>query len=380
MIVERVGILAVSIILIIMLCIKYISRYNPINLYILPFISFVNGIYLYLIIYNITTHWYTNLILYFFNIIIPFILVFLQYNNIILKRQIIYYMMKYTFKIKEYDKTIRYINRLVNLEGRNNEYMYILGKCYKAKNDYINARDCFALAIELDKKDYLSYYEFGLILDETNKKEVACVMFNKALKINPKFYDAAEALGVSFTSQGNFKKAINVYTSMVKKFPNAYEIYYNIGMLEMELGNYAKAISAFDKCTSINTNLYMAYYNMGKLYFILGKYDDAILSYKKIVSSAVYGPKAYYKMAMIFAIKKEYEKAMANLEYAVELDESFLNDIHKESCFKDMKNIIDDFCAARRKLIKDKLERKNFMSEKFSFFKKSDNVKVKISV
>lgn len=36
-------------------------------------------------------------------------------------------------------------------------------------------------------------------------------MFSKALKINPDFYEAAEALGISLTSQGKFKKAIRVY-------------------------------------------------------------------------------------------------------------------------------------------------------------------------
>lgn len=380
MIVERIGILVVSIILIVMLCVKYINRYNPENLIFVSIIAFIDSIYIYLIIYNVFTYWYINFIIYFFNIIIPLFLVLLQYNNIILKRQIIYYMMKCLYKSKEYDKTILYLTKLVNIEGRTNEYMYILGKCYKAKNDYINARDSFALAIELNPNDYLSCYEFGLILDETNKREVACAMFNKALKINPDFYEAAEALGISFTSQGKFKKAINVYMKMVKKYPKAYEIYYNIGMLEMELGNYEKAIEAFSKCIDIKPDLFMASYNIGKLCFMLKRYDDAILAYKRIVLSPIYGAKAYYKMAIIFAIKKEYEKSMANLEYAVQLDENFLNEAIKEPSFRKIRNQINEFCDAREKINEENKQKKNFMSNKFSLFKKNEELKIKISV
>ena len=94
----------------------------------------------------------------------------------------------------------------------------------------------------------------------------------------------------------------------------------------------------------------MASYNIGKLCFMLKRYDDAILAYKRIVLSPIYGAKAYYKMAIIFAIKKEYEKSMANLEYAVQLDENFLNEAIKEPSFRKIRNQITEFCDAREKI------------------------------
>ena len=148
----------------------------------------------------------------------------------------------------------------------------------------------------------------------------------------------------------------------------------------MELGNYEKAIEAFTYCADIKPDLFMAHYNIGKLEFILKRYDNAISSYKKIVYSPVYGPKAYYKMAIIFAIKEEYEKAMANLEYAIELDDNFIKEASKEACFNKIRKQINDFCEAREKLIKKKKEKNNFMSNKFSLFKKNEDIKVKIGI
>lgn len=88
MIVEKFGILLISIILMIMLSIKYVKRYYPTNLYIISFMSFINAIYTYLSVYNIYIHTYISLFIYFFTIIIPLFCVILQYNNIILKKQI----------------------------------------------------------------------------------------------------------------------------------------------------------------------------------------------------------------------------------------------------------------------------------------------------
>lgn len=379
MIVEKFGILLISIILMIMLSIKYIKRYYPANLFFISFMSFINAIYTYLSIYNIYISPYISLFIYFFTIIIPLFLVILQYNNIILKKQITYYIMKYLFKTKEYDKAIKYITKLVTMYGRTNEYMYILGECYKNKNDYINARDSFAFAIELNPNDYLSCYELGLILDETNKKEVACAMFSKALKINPDFYEAAEALGISLTSQGKFKKAIHVYRKILTKFSKSYELYYNIGMLEAEMGEYENAIDDFKKCVELKQNLFMAYHHIGKLCLALNRYDEAIEAYKKITNSTIYGAKAYFRLATIFAEKEEYEKSMANLEYAIELDETFINEISNEYSFNNMRKEINNFLEKRKLLIEKKKSSKNFLLNKFTLLKRSNNVNIKIS-
>ena len=81
-------------------------------------------------------------------------------------------------------------------------------------------------------------------------------------------------------------------------------------------------------------------------------------------------------MAVIFAIKEEYEKSMANLEYAIELDENFLNEAIKDTYFTNIKNQIYEFCEAREKLNKKNKQKKNFMSDKFSLFKKKEELKI----
>ena len=150
-------------------------------------------------------------------------------------------------------------------------------------------------------------------------------------------------------------------------------------MLEAEMGEYENAIDDFKKCVELKQNLFMAYHNIGKLCLALNRYDEAIEAYKKITNSTIYGAKAYFRLATIFAEKEEYEKSMANLEYAIELDETFINEISNEYSFNNMRKEINNFLEKRKLLIEKKKSSKNFLLNKFTLLKKSNNVKIKIS-
>ncbi len=363
MVIDKIASIFVALLLLFALSNRYIKRYSPENLLIIALLSFSTSIYSVLAIYDIYSPIYVQILFFTFSIIIPVVTVFLQYNNIILTRKILYYNMKLAYISKDYQKTVDLIEKIVAKEGRNSQLMYTLGQCYKKLNDFINARDSFVVAIELNDKDYKSYYELGLILDETNKKEKAMEMFKRALSIKKDFYEAEEALGISYTSQGKFKDAVRVYQNALKYHPDSYELYYNIGMIELELGNYEASEDAFRKSSEIKADLYTAHYNVGNICYLTARYDEAIESYKRILNSSTYGPKSYYKIAMSYAAKKEYDKAMVNLEYAIELDSSVINKIRDEIVFDGMRSQINSYLDDRKLLEGKEKQKKNYMNE-----------------
>lgn len=372
MIVERFITIFVELFIILLLSFKYIKRYAPENLIIIPIVSFCIGSYISFTYYNVYIPIYIQICIFLFSFVLPIIAIILQYNNIIITRKILYYKMKYSFFSKEYEKTVEYISRLVVYEGRTAEYLYILGICYKNLNDFINARDSFALAVELDKNDYKSYYELGLILDETNKKDIAIAMFNKAIKLQPNFYEAKEALGICYSSQGKFKEAVQVYKKALEKHPDSYEMYYNIAIIEMELEEYEEAKAAFKKASEIKADLYTALYNLGNICCLFGEYDEAIEAYKKMLNSGVYGPKAYYKIALVYAEQKEFEKSMATLEYAIELEPKYIKKAKEEDTFDDMREMINKYLLDKEILENKEKQRRNYMKDRFKLFKRKD--------
>ena len=370
MILDKLVIISVALFLIIALCFRYVKRYAPENVVLVPMSSISLAIYITFVAMNVSIHLYAQIAIFIFSFLIPGIAIILQYHNIVLTRQILYYRMKSAYKNREYQNTIKLIEKIVLTEGRKAEYLYILGQCYKELKDFINARDSFALAVDLDNKDYKSYYELGLILDETNKKETAMVMFKKALSIKPNFYEAAEALGICLTSQGRFEDAVKAYKDSVKIHENSCELYYNIGMLQMELGHYDDATKAFERACEINPNLYTGFYNLGAIEYMKGEYDKAIEYYKRIVKSSIYGPKAYYKIAICYAAKKEYDLSMTSLEYVIEVDPKYLKMAKKDFIFKDMLDKIEQYEKNKEELERLKREKKNYMRDRLRLFKR----------
>lgn len=366
---EKIVVVLLSLILMILLSIRYVRRYAPENIIIVPFMSLLLSIYIPFAIYKINIPLYLQILILVFDIIVPACCATLQYNNIILSRKILYYRMKYNYRMCEYTKTIDMIAKLVSLEGRRAEYLYILGQCYKHIGDFINSRDSFALAVELDSKDYKSYYELGLALDETNKKDSAIKMFNNALKIKPDFYEAQEALGICLTSKGEFEEAVKIYRKALRYHPDSYELYYNIAMIESELGNYEEAIQAFEEAGKIKGDLYTAFYNLGKLYYSENRYDEAIEAFSKILNSTTYGKKGYYNLAIVYSKKGEYEKAMATLEYCMELDSKYIEKADNEYIFNPFRNRIEEYKKAKERIKIKEFQKHNFMDQSFKIFK-----------
>lgn len=352
---------------------NFIKKIAPENLTLVILTCICLASYITFAIYDMFIPIYAQILILLFGIILPTTDAILQLNKISVSRKLLYYKMKYLFSIKDYKETIKYINKLVMQEGRNNEYLYILGMCYKDLKDFIRARDSFALAIEFDDKDYKSYYEYGLILDSTNKKEAALIMFEKAIKIKPDFYEAKEAIGICLTSQGRFLEAIISYREFVKMHKDSYEMYYNIGMLEQEVGNYEKAEEAFEKVEELKPEFVLASYNIGELACKRGDYNKAIEKYKKVTISMTYGSKAYYKIAVCYALLKEYEKAMSLIEYVIELDSSFIKNISTECAFLPIRDSINEYLNDREIRLQKELDKKNYMKNKIiKFFKKDD--------
>lgn len=374
MILESFSIIFISCALTAFLSIKFVKKNFKENLLIISLSTLFMASYITFAFNKAFIPIIFQILIFCFSIFLPMVSVVLQYNDIIISRKILYIIMKFYYKSKDYNKALEIISKLVMKEGNNSKYLYILGKCYNGIGDSINARDCFSCAIEQDNTDYKSYYELGLLMDDTNNKNAAMNMYETALKIKPDFYEAWEALAICLTSKGLFKEAVEVYKKAVALYNDSFEMYYNIAMIESELGNFDSAIEAFEKAGSIKPDLYMAHFNLGKLYAMKKDYDKAIEAFTKILNSTNYGPVGYYNLAIMYANKEEYQRAMTTLEYAMELDEKFVKEAEREYSFNPIRAMIEEYRKAKEKEKLMRLQKQNLMEQRFRIFKPKEEL------
>lgn len=379
MVIEKVVTIVAIITLNFFLVHKFVRRYVPENVFIESISSFAFGSYLVFVFNKVYIPEFIQILLIISMFFIPLIFALLQYNNIILTKKILYYKMKWNIYIQDYERAKKLLYKLIEQTGRKAEYYYFLGICYKHLNDFVNSRDSFALAVEIDKRDYLSYYELGCILDETNKKETALIMFNNSLRIKPDFYDAAESLGISYTSQARYEEALKVYKNALEYHADSFELYYNIAMVELEIGDYDESEKSFEKAAKLKPKLYSAYYNIGIINYLKGDYSKAIEFFKLARSSTMYGGRAYYKLATVYAATSEYEKAMSCLEYAVQIEPKYLNEAKSELVFENIKDKITEFENGLIELEQKNRDKNDYMKELEIASKKKSEIESKIA-
>lgn len=127
------------------------------------------------------------------------------------------------FEILDYENAIIHLLKALELNPNDSNNLYMLGKLYESKNDFINAEKYIwaALAIQdvsLDKE----YIEFGKILNRQNKYKKALDAFKKAADENPK--SDSPYFFIALTKDQYYKdidSKIKSYEVFIDKFPKS---------------------------------------------------------------------------------------------------------------------------------------------------------------
>lgn len=69
-----------------------------------------------------------------------------------------------------------------------------LAKIYEKEGGMRKAIDEYVIAVDLDKKDYASYYRISYLLNELDKKDDAIIMLNSLLNKKPDYIAATMLL------------------------------------------------------------------------------------------------------------------------------------------------------------------------------------------
>lgn len=239
----------------------------------------------------------------------------------------------------------------------------MLAEIYEKEGGMRKAIDEYVKAVDLNKKDYDSYYKISFLLNELGKKEDATVMLNNLLSKKPDYVDASILLGDIYCSQEMYKEALNVYTIGLKNSPNSYDLYYNMGMVYTMLNDFQSAKICYEKAATINSLAYHAYYALGQINLIEMDLDEAEKYFNKCLEDKEQEPDAYYKLGKIYMLRGDHDNAVKFVNLAIELDKNYIKIANQEPIFIPVKSkfeipIIDEEDIKPRKTSHTKKEKK----------------------
>jgi tetratricopeptide (TPR) repeat protein len=116
---------------------------------------------------------------------------------------------------------------------------------------------------------------YGMALYGTGKKEEAIQYINKAVEINPDYYDAVNNRGNILSNMGRIQEALPDYLKCTKMQPDNVNGLCNLGITYAILKKTDEAIQAFNRVLTLSPQNSQGYFNRGLLYYNTGKLYEA---------------------------------------------------------------------------------------------------------
>lgn len=312
---------------------------------------------------------FLKIVTYVFSIILPIILILLEYNGINLSEKYKINKLKILILLNKHEEARKYALEIVNKYPKSYIAHKLLGELYEKEGKINIALDEYIRAVELNEKDYEIHYKVAFLLQETNKNEEAIIMLQDLLKMKPDYFEASQLLGNILYDQERFKEAISVYMDSLKYNPTKYELYYNIGMAFTRINDFQKAKEFYQKAAKLNTYLYNGQYNLALIAMIQGELEEAEKCFLRTLQNEELEPIAYFFLAQISLIKGENDKALNYINIALELDKDIEKRIVKQPLFlpiKDKIRIPNETRKIKMKLSNRERETNKYLEEMFN--------------
>lgn len=210
----------------------------------------------------------------------------------------------------------------------------MLAELYEKEGGMRKSIDEYVQAIDINKKDYESYYKVAELLNNLDKKDEATEMLFNLLTKKPDMYKATELLGDILISKEMYKEAVNVYQEALKYNPVSYEINYNLGIAYTMLNDFQNAKICYEKAAEINSLLYNAKYSLAEIALIYKDLEEAEKRFLETIEEDELSADAYYELAKICLMKGEKETAINYVNTAIDIaSKKIVEKVKKEPLF-----------------------------------------------
>jgi len=103
----------------------------------------------------------------------------------------------------------------------------------------------YRILLEFKPNDIKTINKFGMVLYRLNKLAEATAEFNKVLKIDPKNFNATDAMGLIKTKQKEYDEAIKFHKAAIALKKDDILVYYHLGTALEKKGLWQEALEAY---------------------------------------------------------------------------------------------------------------------------------------
>ena len=272
------------------------------------------------VLFNIKLNIVFLFLKYVFSIILPLIVIIMEYKGFLLLEFTNLFMAKFFIMIENDKKAKQYLINLVTKVPESYKGHKLLAELYEKEGGMRKSIDEYVQAIDINKKDYDSYYKVAGLLNNLDKKDEAIEMLFALINKKPEMLEATQLLGDILIEKEMYKEAVNVYQEALKHNPTSYELHYNLGIAYTMLNDFQNAKICYEKAAEINALLYNAKYSLAEIALIYKDLEEAEKRFIEAIEEDELSADAYFELAKINLIKGEKDTAIQYITTAIDIN------------------------------------------------------------
>ena len=188
--------------------------------------------------------------------------------------------------------------------------------CAHKPDANVSARSSDPPAIKDTPMNAQTRFAAGQLAEGQNRADLAITQYNEALKIEPNHLPSLYRLGVVYTQQKQYSKAIETWNRYIKATGGAAEAYSNLGFCQELAGDPAAAEASYRQGISKDPRSEPCRINYGLMLARRGNINEALIQLQVVLPPA----KAHYDLGSVLQMQGRTAEARREYQRAVEID------------------------------------------------------------
>jgi predicted O-linked N-acetylglucosamine transferase (SPINDLY family) len=220
----------------------------------------------------------------------------------------------------ELDKAEEIYKQLIEIDPKDYNSFFLLGTILAQKKKFDESVKLFVTSLEINQNNYIAHNNLGLSYYNLGNTVSALVHFKKSLVLNSAYPETHNNIGVIHLKDKKYNDAINCFKEAIRLRPNFAQVFNNIGIANMHLYNFHESRLNFEKATNIKHNYYEAYNNLGILFANYKKYQEAIEYFSEAIKINSKYAEGYFNRGEAYLQINDYIMAVKDLEMSKKID------------------------------------------------------------
>jgi superkiller protein 3 len=225
-------------------------------------------------------------------------------------------------QLGKHDEGISALDRALQLEPKNVEYIYIAGVCYelKGKPGWKQAEAYYLKAVQFAPGNAQLRHKLGALLQQEGRYQEAIAEYQKAIALNPDQFISYNNLGNCWLALNQPKQAVTLYQQAIARteYPGQYHFYQSLGIALLASNRPLEAKGAFLLETALNPDFIDAHINLGNVYFLERSFERAIEEYKNVLEIDPNRTEGLTNLGQLYLLINQPELARRYFEQYVE--------------------------------------------------------------